>query len=79
MVVEGGAVEGSGFGDVLDGDVFEFFVAEESFEGVLQQAASAADTRGLSVDTHLGFQPYPSSQRNYSTKQQVLTSSLVSC
>ncbi len=41
--VEGGAVDGGGVGDVLDGDFFELFCFEEFIEGLLEEFAGAAD------------------------------------
>jgi hypothetical protein len=43
--VEGGAVDGGGVGDVLDGDLFELFCFEELIEGLLEELAGAADAR----------------------------------
>jgi len=43
VVVEGGAIEGGGFGDVLDGDLFEAFRLHEVAQGSLQELAGAAD------------------------------------
>src|SRR5258708_31923152 len=42
---EGRRVQGSGCGDVLDGDLVELFLFQEAFEGVVQELASPANTR----------------------------------
>jgi hypothetical protein len=43
VVVEGGAVDGGGFGDVLDGDLVEGFCLHEARESLLEELAGAPD------------------------------------
>jgi len=55
--VEGGAVDGGGFGDVLHGNLFEFLGSEEVNEALLEKLAGAADARveilrGLELGGH---------------------------
>ena len=44
VVVEGGAVDGGGVGDVLDGDLIEGLCFHEVAEGSLEELAGAADS-----------------------------------
>jgi hypothetical protein len=41
--VEGGAVDGGGVGDVLDGDLLEVFGLQERGQRLLEELAGAAD------------------------------------
>jgi hypothetical protein len=43
VVVEGGSIDGGGFGDVLDGDIVEALCLHEGSEGLLQELAGAPD------------------------------------
>ena len=45
VVVEGGAVDGGGFGDVVDGDLVESLCLHEAGESFVEELASAADPR----------------------------------
>ena len=45
VVVEGGAIHGCGFGDVLDGDFFETAGLHEAGQSSLKELAGAADAR----------------------------------
>jgi hypothetical protein len=44
VVVESSAIDGCGFGDVLDGDVFEGFRLQKGLQGSLKKLAGAADS-----------------------------------
>ena len=43
--IEGRAIQGGGFGDVLNGDLVELFLFQETLESVLQEPAGPADAR----------------------------------
>jgi hypothetical protein len=44
VVVEGGAVDGGGVGDVLNGDLVQVFCLHEVAEGSLKELAGTADS-----------------------------------
>ena len=61
VVVEGGAVDGGGFCDLLDGDFFKFPGPQERLQSLLEKLTGAADARvaDFAVGDWRHFFPYP--------------------